>query len=112
MSESTEDQIRAVARDARDAAVELAVLSRGAKDAALLAMADAVVAATEQILAANARDVAAARKDETSESMIDRLSLTSDRVAAMAQGLRDVAVLPDPVGDVVRGYTVENLLQM
>ena len=85
---------------------------RAVKDAALLAMADALDAATDTVLAANADDVAAARADGTSEALIDRLALDADRVAAMARGLRDVAALPDPVGEVVRGYTLPNGLEV
>jgi glutamate-5-semialdehyde dehydrogenase len=109
---ATEADVRAVAARARDAAAELATVPRGAKDAALHAMADALVAATDEIVTANERDVAAAREQGTSDTMIDRLSLTADRVKAMADGLRSVAALPDPVGDVVRGYTVANGLHI
>ena len=107
-----EADVRAVAQRARAAAVELAPLTRATKDAALHAMADAVLAASATIVAANAEDVAAAREAGTSEQMIDRLSLSSARVETMAQGLRDVAALPDPIGDVVRGYTVANGLHI
>jgi glutamate-5-semialdehyde dehydrogenase len=106
------DEVRASAARARDAAAELAPLARGRKDAALAAMADAVLAAEAEILAANGKDVAAAAADGTPDAMLDRLRLTPDRVAAMAQGLRDVAALPDPVGDVVRGYSAANGLQI
>jgi glutamate-5-semialdehyde dehydrogenase len=106
------DDVRAVAARARAAAAELAPMPRRTKDAALHAMADALVAATDGVLAANARDVAAARAENTSDTMLDRLSLTAERVAAMADGLRAVAALPDPVGDVVRGYTVPNGLRI
>ncbi len=105
-------EVREIATQARAAAVELAPLTRATKDAALHAMADAVLAASDAILAANAQDVTAARADKTPETMIDRLSLTPTRVEAMAQGLRDVAALPDPIGDVVRGYTVANGLHI
>jgi glutamate-5-semialdehyde dehydrogenase len=105
-------EVRAAAARSRDAAAELAPLSRATKDGALLAMAAAVIAATQEILAANAKDVDRAREDGTSDPMIDRLILTEERVAAMAQGLHDVAGLPDPVGDVVRGYTVANGLHI
>jgi glutamate-5-semialdehyde dehydrogenase len=101
-----------VAVRARAAAAELAPAPRRTKDAALHAMADALVAATDEVLAANARDVSAARDDGTSDTMLDRLALNAERVAAMADGLRDVAALPDPVGDVVRGYTVPNGLRI
>jgi glutamate-5-semialdehyde dehydrogenase len=109
---ATADEVRAVAAAARDAAAELAPLSRAAKDAALHAMADALVGATDDVLAANARDVSAGRAAALSDSLIDRLSLDRDRVAAMAAGLRDVAALPDPVGEVVRGYTQPNGLEI
>ncbi|MGH8962942.1 MAG: glutamate-5-semialdehyde dehydrogenase [Jatrophihabitantaceae bacterium] len=105
---ATEAEVRAVAARAREAAAELAPLGRAAKDAALGAMADALVEATDAVLAANARDVDAGRADSLTESLIDRLSLDAERVAAMAQGLRDIAALPDPIGEVLRGYTQPN----
>ncbi len=101
-----------MAARARTAAAELAPMPRRTKDAALHAMADALVAATDEVLAANARDVATARADGTPDTMLDRLALDAGRVAAMADGLRDVSALPDPVGDVVRGYTVPNGLRI
>ena len=104
--------VLAVARRARVAAAALAPLTRAAKDAALLAMADALVADSERILAANAEDVAAGREAGTAESLLDRLALTGDRVRAMADGLRHVATLPDPVGEVVRGSALPNGLEL
>ena len=89
---------------ARDAARQLATLTRGRKDAALHAMADALAAAQEPVLEANQRDVDRARQAATAESLVDRLVLTPQRLADMVQGLRDLASLPDPVGDVVRGF--------
>ncbi|MDT4910582.1 MAG: glutamate-5-semialdehyde dehydrogenase [Pseudonocardiales bacterium] len=114
MSEAavTEQAVRAVAERARVAAAELAPLSRGDKDAALQAMASALEDSTEAILAANKRDVDAGRADGLAEGLIDRLALDAERVAAMAQGLRDVAGLPDPVGEVLRGYTQPNGLEI
>jgi glutamate-5-semialdehyde dehydrogenase len=100
------------ARRGRVASIELAVASRAAKDAALRAMADALEAATAGVCAANDSDVARAREGGTSEAMIDRLRLDPSRVAAMAAGLRDVAGLPDPVGEVVRGSTLPNGLEL
>ena len=102
----------AVAARAREAAHELALATRATKDAALSAMADALVAATDAVLAANAEDVEAARAGGTPEAMVDRLRLDAERVAAMADGLRDVAALPDPVGEVVRGSTLANGLEL
>jgi glutamate-5-semialdehyde dehydrogenase len=109
---AAEAAVRAVATRAREAAIELAPLPRGPKDEALLAMADAVEAATDDVLTANVSDVQAARDTGTSAQIIDRLALTVDRILAMAQGLRDVAALPDPIGEVVRGYTQPNGLEI
>ena len=107
-----EEQVRDAARRARVAAADLAMRSRGQKDAALLAAADALVEATESIVAANDLDVAAARGAGTADSVIDRLRLDADRVAAFAQGLRDIATLPDPIGEVVRGSVLPNGLKL
>jgi glutamate-5-semialdehyde dehydrogenase len=106
------EQVHELARRSRTAARTLALASRAQKDAALLAMADALVAATERIVAENAADVETARVDGTPENVIDRLLLDADRVAAFAQGVRDVAALPDPVGEVVRGSTLPNGLRL
>jgi len=106
------DEIRAVALRAREASYDLAVATRAAKDAALLAMADALTARSAEILAANAEDVARAEAAGTPGNIVDRLRLTDDRLAGMAQGLRDVAALPDPVGEVVRGSTLSNGLEL
>jgi glutamate-5-semialdehyde dehydrogenase len=103
----------AVAQRAREAAHELALATRATKDTALHAMADALVASTDDVLAANAEDVTAAREAAgTAEALLDRLRLDAARVAGMADGLRDVAGLPDPVGEVVRGSTLANGLEL
>ena len=104
--------VTAVAEGARWAARRLALLSRAEKDAALLHLADAVEAATPQILAGNAEDIERGRASGMSESLQDRLRLDETRVAAVAQALRDVAALPDPVGEIVRGSTLANGLQI
>ena len=106
------DAFVAVAQRARTASYDLAVTNRAAKDAALRAMADALRADEATILAANAEDIARAQAAGTPANIIDRLTLTPDRLAGMAQGLRDVAGLPDPVGEVVRGSTLANGLEM
>ncbi|MBO9523334.1 MAG: glutamate-5-semialdehyde dehydrogenase [Nocardioidaceae bacterium] len=106
------DLIAAAARRARAAATELAVTSRAAKDTALRAMADALLAHTDEILAANAEDIASAEASGTPAHLIDRLRLDESRVAGMAQGLREVADLPDPVGEVKRGSTLANGLEL
>ena len=84
---------------AKAAAPVLAVADTQTKNQALYAMADALVNACQEILAANAQDMAAA-KDHISQVMLDRLLLTQSRVVAMAEGIRQVAKLPDPVGRV------------
>ena len=109
---TTAEDVHAVATRARDAAAELAPLPRGAKDAALFAMADALFEATDAVLSANADDVAAGSAAGTSDALVDRLTLTRERVASMATGLREIAALPDPVGEVVRGYTQPNGLEI
>src|SRR4051794_30521575 len=112
MSEATQEQVLDVARRARTAAAELAPLPRRAKDAALHAIADALVARAAEIVKANDADVTRARAAGTGETMIDRLSLTEERVAAIAAATRQVAALPDPVGEVIRGYTLPNGLEL
>lgn len=71
-------------------------------------MADALAEAQDDLLRANAVDVERARESGTDEAIVDRLRLSEDRVAGMVQGLRDLAALPDPVGDVVRGWRLPN----
>ncbi|MFD5056011.1 glutamate-5-semialdehyde dehydrogenase [Streptomyces tendae] len=93
---------------AKSAAADLAPLPRAAKDDALLAVADALEVRTSEIVEANAQDVAKARAAGTSEAIIDRLTLTPERVRAIASDVRDVVALPDPVGEVVRGSTLPN----
>jgi glutamate-5-semialdehyde dehydrogenase len=100
------------AADARIAAVDLAAATRAEKDAALLLMAERLVERADDIVAANAVDVDNARTGGLGDAVIDRLTLTVERVAAMADGLRQLAALPDPVGDVVRGSTLANGLEL
>jgi glutamate-5-semialdehyde dehydrogenase len=108
----TQEQVLDVARRAKQAAAELAPLPRGTKDAALHAIADALLARSTEIVDANAADVARAREAGISEYMIDRLSLSPDRVTAIAAAVRHVASLPDPVGESVRGYVLPNGLDL
>jgi glutamate-5-semialdehyde dehydrogenase len=105
-------QVHDAARRARIAARELAALSTATKDRALQTAADCVLARTHDILAANAEDVAAAKAAGTPEAMLDRLALNPARVDGIAHGLRQVAGLPDPIGDVLRGRTLPNGLQL
>jgi glutamate-5-semialdehyde dehydrogenase len=105
-------QVHQAARRARVAARVLASLPTVAKDQALCVAAQAVVANADRILAANAEDLDAARAARTSAAMIDRLALDPKRIDAIAAGLRQVAGLPDPVGEVLRGYTLPNGLAL
>ena len=111
MSLTSSDEREAVletARRGREAAVVLRTLTRAQKDAALLAIADALDAATDRVVAANAGDVERAVENGTDAAIVDRLTLTPDRLRAISDAVRDVAALPDPVGEVVRGYTLPN----
>jgi len=100
------------ARAAKQASVTLGTLTRAAKDAALHAMADALADAEAAVLEANRRDVDRARESGTSDALIDRLRLNPQRVDGMVGGLRDLARLADPVGDVMRGWTNANGVQV
>ncbi|WP_405086402.1 glutamate-5-semialdehyde dehydrogenase [Microbispora sp. NBC_01389] len=109
---SEKEEFLEVARAAKDAAAALAPLPRAPKDAALRAVADALEAATDEIVAANAADVDQARANGVPEAMIDRLRLDAARIANIAAAVREVADLPDPVGEVVRGSTLPNGLEL
>ena len=110
----SDSPVTEVARRAGEAAAELAPLPRTARDGALAAIADALTdpARTEEIVASNAEDVARARAAGTPESVVDRLTLTPERIEAIAADVRQVVALPDPVGEVVRGSTLPNGLQL
>jgi glutamate-5-semialdehyde dehydrogenase len=109
---STESPVTDAARRAKAAAAELAPLARAAKDEALLAISAALVERTAEVVAANAEDVARAADAGTSPAIIDRLTLTAERIAAIAADVRHVAGLPDPVGEVLRGSTLPNGLDL
>ena len=106
------DAVLEVCRRAREAARSLALAPRSVKDAALLAVADDLVAATDRIVAANAADLARGERDGLTTGLLDRLRLDPARIAAIAAAVRDVAGLPDPVGEVVRGSTLANGLRL
>ncbi|MEU5387287.1 glutamate-5-semialdehyde dehydrogenase [Kitasatospora cineracea] len=112
LTATADSPVLAAARRAREAAAALAPVPRSVKDAALLAIADALVERTAEITAANAQDVERARAAGTAESVIDRLTLDAERIAAIAADVRSVVGLPDPVGEVVRGYTLPNGLDV
>src|SRR5680860_389388 len=105
-------EVLAAAERARESARPLAAASSAVKDAALRAMADALERHCAGILDANEADVREQTAAGISEAMVDRLRLSSARVTAMADGLRSLATLPDPVGEVVRGATLANGLEM
>ncbi|MEE1649829.1 glutamate-5-semialdehyde dehydrogenase [Brachybacterium sp. J144] len=100
------------ARAAKRAQPQLARLHRDRKDTVLLAMADALVARADEITAANALDLAAADDSGMAAGLRDRLALDPQRVASIAQQLRDAAALPDPVGEVIRGSVLANGLEL
>ena len=109
---TTQQDVIELAQRAREASLGLGLATRAQKDAALLAMAEALLERAEPVLAANAEDVARAEAGGTPAGIVDRLRLTPERLEGMAQGLRDVAALPDPVGEVVRGSTLANGLEL
>ena len=96
-----------ILQGAKAATRALSLLSTDEKNAALLAMADALVADTDAILAANVEDIDGV-KDTMNDVMIDRLRLTRERIASMADGIRDVVKLPDPVGKITENFTRPN----
>lgn len=97
---------------AREAARTLALATTQQKNAALVAIADAVAANTDSILTANARDVSAATATGTDAAIIDRLTLTAERLAAISTAVREVVHLADPVGERIRDYTLPNGLHI
>lgn len=109
---ATYELVKAKAQAAKQAAAKLAVTSTAVKNAALLAMAAALEAQQAEILAANERDMAAAADKGMKSSMLDRLKLTAERISGMADGLRQVAGLADPVGNVIDGKTLPNGLHI
>ena len=104
----TYELVKTKAAAAKKAAAKLAVTSTAVKNKALLAMAEALLARQEEILAANALDMERAAAKGMKSSMLDRLKLTAARIEGMADGLRQVANLPDPVGNVLDGKTLAN----
>jgi glutamate-5-semialdehyde dehydrogenase len=97
---------------ARRAAGQLASMPSGVKDAALEAIATALVDRTPEILEANARDLDAGREAGLTDALMDRLALDSGRIAVIASQVRDIAALPDPVGEVVEGRRLANGLEV
>lgn len=106
------EEVLAKARRAKEVAPVIGALSTPAKDAVLLAAADALTERATEILAANARDIEDGRANGLAESVLDRLALDEERIAGIAGGLRQVAGLQDPVGEVLTGRTLPNGIQM
>ena len=109
---SERDAVLDAARRARAASTVLAPATRATKDAAIVAMAAALDARVDEVVTANAGDVEGAVAAGTAAGLVDRLTLTRERIAAVADALRDVAQLPDPVGEVIRGFTLPNGLEV
>ena len=105
-------QILDFGRRARTAARQLARLDSAARNAGLAAMADELLSAKDEILSANARDVEQAKSGGLSGAMLERLALDEKKLAAMAQGIREVTALPDPVGETIRDWTRPNGLRI
>ncbi len=99
------EQVRDFGRRARAASRLLSQLSARQKNQGLRAMADEIVARTATILSANEKDLAHAREHQLAPAMVDRLTLSAARIEAMAEGIRQVAALPDPVGEILREWT-------
>jgi glutamate-5-semialdehyde dehydrogenase len=97
---------------AQRASRSLAAVSSDVKDAALHAIADALIDEREAILDANARDLEAGERNGLSDALLDRLALDEGRIAAMAAAVRTIAVLPDPVGEVIDGSRLPNGLSL
>jgi glutamate-5-semialdehyde dehydrogenase len=106
------DSVSEVCTAAKRAARQLATLDSKTKDAALEAIARSLEERTAEILEANALDLEAGREADLSEALLDRLALTPARVAAMAAGARQIAALPDPVGELVEGFRRPNGLEI
>ena len=109
---STAVSIAEICAAAKRAARELATVSSSVKDDALEAIAAALLERADEILEANARDVELGREAQLSDALLDRLTLTDRRIAEMAAGVRKIAALPDPVGEVIDGSTLPNGLAL
>jgi glutamate-5-semialdehyde dehydrogenase len=112
MSTPLEDELHEMGRRARVAGQALAILAAEQKNHILHAMADELAAREAEIVAANEKDIESADADEITRAMRDRLRLDSKRLAQMADGIRQVAALPDPVGEVLASWTRPNGLRI
>ena len=107
-----EAAVNAIGDRARRAARQMARANRAWKDRALTAIGAALKAKEKDILAANALDLEAGRANGTSKALLDRLALTPQRIDGLVDALENLAGLPDPVGNVVRGQTLPNGLRL
>src|SRR5437588_2783398 len=112
MATTTASSVSEVCAAAKEASRMLATLGSEVKDAALEAIAAAIDERVEEILEANAQDVEAGRTNGLADALIDRLTLNERRVADMSAGLRTIAALPDPVGEVIDGFRLPNGLDV
>ena len=112
MSTTEREEVLSQARAAKAVAPQFAQLPTPRKNEILNRAAENLIAHTEDILAANQRDIEAGRANGMSESLIDRLSLDAARIEGIAGGLRQVASLQDPVGEILQGRTMDNGIQM
>src|SRR4051794_41037523 len=101
-----------IGQQAKAAALKLAVVPTDIKNKALQAMSDELEAQEEYIIAENEKDMAQARMDGLASAMLERLKLDRNRVASMAKGIRDVAGLTDPVGEMIKEWTRPNGLKI
>jgi glutamate-5-semialdehyde dehydrogenase len=109
---TTAKTVAETCREAKEASHLLARVSTQAKDACLRDLADRIEGSVDALLEANSADVDAGRAGGLNEALIDRLTLTEARIAEMAKGVREIADLADPVGEVVEGWTLENGLEV
>ena len=105
-------RLETMGQNAKEASYELGAASIGDKDKALLCMAEELLNAKDSIITANKIDLENAKAKGTSEAMLDRLALNEDRINAMADGLKDIVKLQDPVGEVIAMWERPNGLQI
>ena len=105
-------EVLQLAQRAKDAAIRLAITSTEQRNRALLVMSHALVAKQDEILAANGADMDAARAKGVATGLLDRLELTPARIKSMSEALKALSLLPDPIGEVVEGYTLPNGIEL
>src|SRR5690625_5593298 len=112
LDKDVQDQVAQICRDSRAAARVLATATRATKDAALRAMADELENSAAEIVEANGEDLRRGEENGLPTGLLDRLRLDEARISGIADALRELAALPDPVGEVVRGSTLPNGLRL